>query len=364
MKRWPRRLRNRYPAILFFGVVTWLELGGFITYSPRYTAYLAMVLLLLTIITMLIYERKVFCRYICFVGGIVGIYSNLSPIEVRSRDRGVCRDCRTKDCIWGNEKGYGCPIFEYPGGMVKNTNCILCTECLKTCPYDNMALRLRPFMADLSRRYRGRLDEAILALVLLGLTLFHGVTMLPQWFLWALQTIKGGNYYLYIGAFTLFEILFVVIPIGLHYLSTRFSLSLAGGLSIRDLFIISSYPFLPVAISYHLAHNIGHLNDEGSKILPVISDPFGWGWDLFGTATMSPFAFMGTEGMKVLQLLIIGAGLVAAILLLWRALGHQPLPREARLRLTIPPLVLMVIYSFFNIYLLVQPMVMRTVSYF
>lgn len=362
-KRWPRLLRNRYPAIVFFAIITWLELGGFITYSPRYTAYLAIVMLLLTILTLFIYERKVFCRYICFVGGIVGIYSNLAPVEVRSRDKGTCKDCRTKDCIWGNEKGYGCPIFEYPGGMAKNTNCILCTECLKTCPYDNMSLRIRPPLIDLSR-VQGRLDEAILVLILLGLTLFHGVTMLPQWFLWAIKTIKEGSYYLYIGAFTLFELIFIALPIGLHYIAVRLGLSFSKTLSSREAFIQASYSLLPIAITYHLAHNLGHLNGEGTKALPVLSDPFGWGWDIFGTAGISPFTIIGTEGLKTIQLIIVAGGLVASLFLLWRIFERYSIDKRERLYIIVPSSLLMAIYSFFNAYLLIQPMVMRTVSYF
>jgi len=46
-------------------------------------------------------------------------------IEVRSKDGRVCAACKTKDCVTGNEKGYGCPIYEYPGGMKNNTNCKL-----------------------------------------------------------------------------------------------------------------------------------------------------------------------------------------------------------------------------------------------
>lgn len=362
-KRWPRSLRNRYPAILFFMIVTWLELGGFITYSPLYTAYLAIFMLGLTILTLFIYERKVFCRYVCFVGGIVGIYSNLSPLEMRSRDKEVCKVCRTKDCIWGNERGYGCPIFEYPGGMTKNTNCILCTECLKTCPHDNMTLNVRPFMADISERYRGRLDESILALTLLGLTIFHGVTMLPQWFLWAIQMIKGKNLFGYISAFTMLEVLSVILPVGLHYLGSILSRRMGGKGSVREIFIRGSYAFLPVALSYHLAHNIGHLNGEGSKILPVLSDPFGWGWDLFGTASMAPFALLGSKALKTIQFIVIAIGLVSALLLLHRLFRDYEVERRGKALFLLPLSILALLYSILNIYLLIQPMVMRTISY-
>jgi hypothetical protein len=36
----------------------------------------------------------------------------------------------------------------FPGGLVKNTNCGVCMECLRTCPHDNLPINLRPFGAD------------------------------------------------------------------------------------------------------------------------------------------------------------------------------------------------------------------------
>ncbi|MCP3677100.1 MAG: c-type cytochrome, partial [Deltaproteobacteria bacterium] len=71
-KRWPSALKSRHMMTAFFIVVTWLELGVFITYNPRYTSIFAILLLLFILITALIYNKKAFCRYICFVGGIVG----------------------------------------------------------------------------------------------------------------------------------------------------------------------------------------------------------------------------------------------------------------------------------------------------
>ncbi|MCP3678652.1 MAG: hypothetical protein GY721_14035, partial [Deltaproteobacteria bacterium] len=262
----------------FFIVVTWLELGVFITYNPRYTSIFAILLFLFILVTALIYNKKAFCRYICFVGGIVGVYSNIAPLEVRSKEKAVCDNCHTKDCITGNSEGYPCPIDEYPGGMEQNTNCILCTECLKTCPHDNMTLNLRPFFTDLSKGYKGRYDEGILILSLLGLTIYHGFTMLPVWFSWALETMQS-NYSLYLGVFSLLLVAFVAVPVGLHYVTTYLSRRLSGDreVPLKQAFIQYAYCFIPVAFFYHLAHNISHLNMEGMKIFHVLSDPFGWG---------------------------------------------------------------------------------------
>src|SRR4029077_14344539 len=41
---------------------------------------------------------------------------------------------------------------------------------------------------------------------------------------------------------------------------------------------------VPIAIAYSLAHYLTYLLIEGQYIVPLLSDPFGYGWDLFGPA--------------------------------------------------------------------------------
>ena len=41
---------------------------------------------------------------------------------------------------------------------------------------------------------------------------------------------------------------------------------------------------MPIAIGYHVAHYLVFLLIQGQYIIPLVSDPFGYGWNLFGTA--------------------------------------------------------------------------------
>ena len=41
---------------------------------------------------------------------------------------------------------------------------------------------------------------------------------------------------------------------------------------------------IPIAVGYHVAHYLVYLLIQGQYIIPLLSDPFGYGWDLFGTA--------------------------------------------------------------------------------
>ncbi len=42
---------------------------------------------------------------------------------------------------------------------------------------------------------------------------------------------------------------------------------------------------VPIAIAYQIAHYLSYFLIAGQVLIPVLSDPFGYGWDLFGTAT-------------------------------------------------------------------------------
>src|SRR5205085_12033407 len=45
-----------------------------------------------------------------------------------------------------------------------------------------------------------------------------------------------------------------------------------------------AYTLVPIAIGYHFAHYFTFLLIQGQYIIPLVSDPFGFGWNLFGTA--------------------------------------------------------------------------------
>ncbi|MBF0274143.1 MAG: 4Fe-4S binding protein [Nitrospinae bacterium] len=363
-KKWPKFLRNRHPATIFFIVVTWFELGIFITYSPFYTAYVAFGMLFITVLITLVYEKKTFCRYFCFVGGIVGMYSNLSPVEIRSKSEDVCKNCKTKDCITGNEKGYGCPIFEYPGGMNMNSNCILCTECIKTCPHDNMTFRLRPFLTDLVSGFKGRFDESLLILTLLSLTLLHGFTMLPIWTTYAGKAFNE-DYYSYMLNFTLAELFFCAVVILIHLLLSiliKFSLGKNSNYDLKSIFTRFSYAFLPIAFFYHLSHNIHHLDMEGLKIVPVLSDPFGYGWNLFGTREWQPFSIIGMDSMSAVQTFLLLLGFLSATYIAYTTTRLITENKKSLLPM-IPFILVAIFYGFVTFTFNFQPMVMRTVSF-
>ena len=363
--KWPLKLRNLYLATVLFLVLTWVDHQFGLVGSPLYTAYFVLGILAGAIFVSLLFERRTFCRYVCPIGGLIGTYSLFASAELRVVDRKVCRDHKEKNCLLGSgTAGYGCPVREYPGNMDSNYACTLCTECVKTCPKNNIALNVRPFAHDLVNLNERRLglDMAILAVVLLGLPTFQTIIMITPWEGWmqTLQQLSG------LPSQIVFTLVFLVstlaIPLGL-FLGTTFVTKLLTrdhAVTHRRLFINFAYAFVPIGLMMHLAHNVKHLLGEGQTVIPVLSDPFGWGWNLFGTSNLRLSSLFSNEVLTALQfgLLLLGQGF--AVYVAYR-LGNRVFGSRGQgfLRGLAPILVLAITWSIFNVWVLSMPLMER-----
>jgi hypothetical protein len=362
--RWPRVIRNISMATVLFIGLTWIELGFGVTMRPRVTAWLAMAMLLMAVVSALLFDRRSFCRYGCLVGRVSGLYAMFSSVELRARSGETCERCRTKECVKGSENAYGCPTFLYPRKMKTNTYCIQCMECVQACPNDNLAFNLRPWGSDLAVEGKPRSDEAYLALLMLSITGFHGLTMTPQW--QRLTGLLGGT--LQLGnllAFTLGMALIMLGPVlvyaGLVAWSHRSARSTAAGrLSYASYFVRYAYALLPIALFYHIAHNLEHLLMEGPKVVAMISDPFGWGWNLLGTAYWTIPPLISLEVLWLVQVLLVLVGHVYSLWVAQKTALRLFGSSRSAFRSQVPMLIGMIAFSVFSLWLLKQPMEMRT----
>ena len=363
----PPWLRNVYPAVLLFTLLSWAELGLGITTDPRWTAYLGLGMAAAAVAGALLFQDKAFCRYACPVGRINGIYANFAPVEVRVRKPGACKTCVTEDCLNGNDQGYPCPT----GISLKTTSdatyCTMCTECVKSCPRQNVAFNIRPFAADLDRLPAARLDEAWLCLSLLALTLFHGFSMTTVW-----EDFAPGSWSLlkwlalsldisHMAAFTLAMGVAVGVPLGLYVLAARLSSWLTRGsaVSSRELFIRYAYALLPVALFYHLAHNAMHLLSEGGEVVPLLSDPLGRGADYLGTATLHIGPLMPEQAIWMIQVALIVVGHLFGIVVAHRMSRRLFSDPRLATRSLVPMLALTILISVAGLTLMVLDMNMR-----
>jgi hypothetical protein len=358
---WPRALRNIWPATILFVFLTWLELGYGVTEKPWLTATLGLSMVALATATLVVFERKAFCRYACLVGRVSGLYATFASSELRAADHDVCRRCATKDCYRGNDRGAPCPTHEFLGSMRENTYCILCMECVKSCPEGNVAWNLRPWGADLLESIRPRQDEACLAVILLSMSAFHGLTMTLTWDR-LVQGIAGATGVGWLAAFSVGMAVMLLLPLAAYWLICVLMTWCAGDRrhGVGTVFVRFAYSLLPIALFYHLAHNLQHVLSEGKKVVRLASDPFGWGWNLFGTAHVPVTAMLPLEVGWGMQVALVVAGHVFAIVIAHRTARALYGNQRAATASQFPLLVAMLLFSFQSLWLLSQPMLMRT----
>jgi hypothetical protein len=112
---------------------------------------------------------------------------------------------------------------------------------------------------------------------------------------------------------------------------------------------------IPIALAYVVAHYFSLLILQGQYIVPLASDPFGFGWDLFGTTDFSPSnGLLPPNLVWYVQVSALVAGHVMGLVLAHdRAVS---LFRSSRVAVATqyPMLMLMVLYTVGGMWLLSQ----------
>jgi hypothetical protein len=99
---------------------------------------------------------------------------------------------------------------------------------------------------------------------------------------------------------------------GLWALAVWFGKSLSGtrAVSTKEMFLQYTYLLVPLGLAAWIAFSLPLILVNTTCILNTVSDPMGWGWDLFGTCRM-PWAPILPEYIVYAQipLLLTGLGL-------------------------------------------------------
>jgi hypothetical protein len=250
---------------------------------------------------------------VCPVGGFIGLYSLVAPVALRVRDPLVCQEHRTKDCYLGNAAGYGCPWLEQPWTMDRSAYCGLCGECLRTCTKDNVTVNLRPPGPDLLVAQGWKLDEAYKAFIMLACAAIYPVVFLGPWGRlkeWANLDTRSGFAVYALGFLMLNLVALPALHLGLAAL-TRWVSGLRD-IPLRRLFVALAYALVPLGLAAWMAFTVSLVFANLSYASSVLSDPFGWGWNLLGTRDFVWRPWL-TEWVPPIQASLLIAGLIGSI---------------------------------------------------
>ena len=151
--------------------ILFLERYFHIACSINKTAFLIFSILLAAIIIDFVFEKSAWCRHICPLGGLGGLLSMSSMLEIRSSRNTCTTICTTHDCYRGSGKAGPCPMFLHLQFLSDNRDCKVCLNCIKSCPHNATRLNLRIPGAEISSLRQPSLAEALLSITLSGLLL-------------------------------------------------------------------------------------------------------------------------------------------------------------------------------------------------
>jgi hypothetical protein len=223
-------------------------------------------------------------------------------------------------------------------------------------------LYLRPFGAGLRQDPSLPISKVGFVLLMLSSVLYDGLLATPQWANFeallagelpelgaaapiVIRTLGLiGLWLLFVGAF-----------LGIGAVMSAVAAHRAG---VGDVVRAFALTLIPIVIGYHVAHYLVYLLIQGQYIIPLASDPFGYGWNLFGTADYRvDIALAGARFTWYLALAAIVVGHVTAVYL-----AHARAPAvfgasSAALRTQIPLTALMVVYTFIGLSIIAEPVV-------
>ncbi|MEB3336053.1 MAG: sigma 54-interacting transcriptional regulator [Leptolyngbyaceae bacterium] len=308
LKRWPRQQAEQWGGWFLFGlfalIYLWEEL-----WDLQDTAYLSACLLLLitagAMICSAIFERRFWCRYLCPIGGMNGLFAKLSMTELRAQQGTCSAECTTYQCYKGGpQKGEGqatdgCPLYSHPAQLQDNRNCVLCMTCLQACPHRSVEFNLRPPGIELWTTHIPHSYEIALLLLLLGGAFLHH---LPEVEAQLSLEIPLTQFWPHLGLSLVVLLLPASLPLIAHgciklvqQVGHRVGLLLPKPRPFLEL----AYGYLPLVLGGNLAHYL-HLGlGEAGRILPVAWATIGLGGEGLPTLVAHPAVIAFLQGVTL-----------------------------------------------------------------
>jgi polyferredoxin len=276
LRSWPRQLLDRWAGWFLFGLFTLILLWEELWDLPN-TAYLSGWLLILitagAMICSALFERRLWCRYLCPIGGMNGLFAKLSMLELRAQ-QGICSaSCNTYHCYKGGpaegegQDTSGCPVYSHPAQLQDNKDCVLCMTCLKACPHRSVELNLRPPGIELWTTHKSNWPEVALLFLLFGSVFLHHLPIIQQ--------VLAPQLSLHIwGWHSLFSLIALLIPVTIAGLSHQL-LRWVNPTNVRS-FKTLAYGYLPLVLGGTMAHYWQLGLAEAGRLLPVTVATIGW----------------------------------------------------------------------------------------
>ncbi len=323
--RYPAWL-GAWPAVLLFFAFAWVELLWANKDVPSRLAGAMLAYAVITWLGMLMFGVQVWRRNGDAFALAFGLLGRFAPLELRSSSADAPARLRLRP---------------YAAGLltdeaVPTSVVVFVLLMLSTVTFDGF--HQTPLME--------RIELAAQAWRPVAETLFA----LSEWGLNEAQVLRSA-------LLLAFPVTFVLIFRGAAWLMLRLGSAPNAAPPVRaaNAMVLT---LVPIAVAYHLSHYFTLLLSAGQFIIPLASDPFGWGWDLFGTrgykvnlGIVSPYVYWYGS------VLLIVVGHVLSVVVAHIEAHRRFADPAGALRSQLPMLLLMVTYTCLSLWIMAQPIV-------
>jgi hypothetical protein len=231
---------------------------------------------------------------------------------------------------------------------------------------------LRLPAAGLLEHPPARFSTVVLVIGLLATVTFDGIIATPPWARLEgaiLDSAADTTFWFRLGlgdaavvqaARTLAVVGCIALFVAAYWLVCGVAASLSGDSSINTgavarMFVLT---LVPIALAYHVAHYFSFLLLGGQYLIPLISDPIGRGWDLFGTAHYQLNAGLVSPRLQwSVALVAVVVGHVIAVYLAHVTAIRMFGRGRCAIVTQIPMVLLMIGYTMASLWILSQPIV-------
>ncbi len=306
LRKYPEWL-SYYPALIFYFIFIWIELVGHAT--PFKLSIILLAYTILNDLGVIVWGREAWFKYCEFFSVFFRLIGKIAPVE-----------------------------------------------------YESGKIYLRKPFVGLLKEKAEHFSLLLFTLFMLSSTAFDGFkeTITYSVFYWGhiddtFRPIFDTSSFSIFATIALFlsPLFFLLIYLILIYLAKKIARS---GLSLRDLALRFAFSLIPIALVYNLAHYYTLIFTEGPNIIRLISDPFGFGWNIFHTSDFSHSIILQAGFVWHSQVFFILAGHIVSVYLT-HVVALNTFPSNKRAFWSqFPMLLLMIAYTMIGLWILSQPL--------
>jgi hypothetical protein len=208
----------------------------------------------------------------------------------------------------------------------------------------------------LSRQKWSEPTLLVFVFFLLSSTLFDGLRETSLWVDLILALPAGfGTYFYPLSQIALF--LSPLLFAGIYFLTASLMRKIGGSKEkALDLAMRFLPSLVPIGIAYSIAHYAGYLFVDIQYLIPLVSDPLGLGWNLFGTDGYGVNAnLVGPQAIWYIQLFAVIGGHIFSALVAHRIARSFFATKWAVMGGQLPLIILMVFYTAAGLWILSEP---------